>query len=148
MVIACADALHDAGRNYQQTMHATCIDIDPRCVHMAYVQLSLLNIPAIVVHGNALSVESWANWFTPAHILGGWGAKLLLKRFREAMETLVDMPAAENDTECAEALPDVDGDGEAADLLSILHVSADPEQPAVTRPAMRVFVPDDQLALF
>lgn len=30
MAIACADALHDAGHNYQQTMHATCIDIDPR----------------------------------------------------------------------------------------------------------------------
>lgn len=76
MVIACADALHSAGHNYQQTMHATCIDIDPRCVHMTYLQLSLLHIPAIVVHGNALTLEEWAHWFTPAHVLGGWSAKL------------------------------------------------------------------------
>jgi type I restriction-modification system DNA methylase subunit len=29
MVIAMAEAFHDAGLNYQQAMHATCIDIDP-----------------------------------------------------------------------------------------------------------------------
>lgn len=144
MVIACADALHDAGRNYQQTMHATCIDIDPRCVHMAYVQLSLLNIPAIVVHGNALSVEAWATWFTPAHIVGGWGAKLRLKRFREAIESLT---AEGVDTE-EPAVPPLQTDATDAEVESVLHVSADPEQPRVSIPAMRVFVPDDQLALF
>lgn len=31
---------------------------------------------------------------------------------------------------------------------SDLHVSADPKQPPVPMPVMRVFVPDDQLALF
>lgn len=144
MVIACADALYDAGRNYQQTMHATCIDIDPRCVHMAYVQLSLLNIPAIVVHGNALSVEAWAAWFTPAHILGGWGAKLRVKRFREAMESLTTEPV---DTE-EFAIPSLPTGSTDLEADSILHVSADPEQPRVTTPAVRVFVPDDQLALF
>jgi type I restriction-modification system DNA methylase subunit len=39
MVIAVAESLHDAGLNFQQAIHATCIDIDPCCVHMAYVQL-------------------------------------------------------------------------------------------------------------
>lgn len=144
MVIACADALHDAGRNYQQSMHATCIDIDQRCVHMTYVQLSLLNIPAIVVHGNALSVEAWGTWFTPAHILGGWGARLRLKRFREAMESLTQEGV---DTEDAVA-PPWQIDSIDLEVESVLHVSADPEQPRIASPAMRVFVPDDQLALF
>lgn len=76
MVIAAADSILAAGQNYQQTMHATCIDIDPCCVHMTYVQLSLLHIPATVVHGNALSMEVWGTWYTPAHILGGWTFKL------------------------------------------------------------------------
>ncbi|MWL91402.1 N-6 DNA methylase [Cupriavidus sp. SW-Y-13] len=144
MVIACADALNDAGRDYQQTMHATCIDIDPRCVHMAYVQLSLLHIPAIVVHGNALSVEAWGTWFTPAHVLGGWGAKLRLKRFREAMESLGE--AAPAPADCTEPNPSplLDEDNVAVTV----HVSADPKQPSVPAAAMRVFVPDDQLALF
>jgi len=76
MVIAAADSLLSAGANYQQTMHATCIDIDACCVHMTYVQLSLLHVPATVVHGNALSMEVWGTWYTPAHILGGWTFKL------------------------------------------------------------------------
>jgi hypothetical protein len=76
MVIAAADSILSAGHNYQQAMHATCIDIDPCCVHMTYVQLSLLHIPATVVHGNALSMQVWGTWNTPAHILGGWTFKL------------------------------------------------------------------------
>jgi hypothetical protein len=72
MVIAEAEALRQAGMNYQQVMHATCIDIDVRCVHMTYVQLSLLHIPAIVLHGNSLSNEVWSRWVTPAHVMGRW----------------------------------------------------------------------------
>lgn len=74
MVIATAEALRDEGINYQQAMHATCIDVDATAVHMAYVQLSLLHIPAIVMHGNALSLEQWGYWLTPAHVLGFWDA--------------------------------------------------------------------------
>lgn len=80
MVIAIAEAMHEKGVNYQQALHATCTDIDPVCVHMAYVQLSLLHIPAIIIHGNSLSMESWAHWYTPAHILGGWTWRLKLRQ--------------------------------------------------------------------
>lgn len=76
MIIATAHALHEAGFNYQRTMHATAIDIDARCVHMCFVQLSMLHIPAMVIHGNALSGETWGQWVTPAHILGGWQRRL------------------------------------------------------------------------
>jgi len=76
MVIATAQAFADEGINYQQAMHATCIDVDAAAVHMAYVQLSLLHIPAIIIHGNALSLEQWGVWYTPAHVLGFWDAKL------------------------------------------------------------------------
>ncbi len=76
MVIATADALRQAGLNHQQAMHATCIDIDARCVHMCYLQLSLLHIPAVVIHGNALSLEVWSRWYTPAHVLGGWRRRI------------------------------------------------------------------------
>jgi len=144
MVIACAEALHDAGRNYQQTMHATCIDIDARCVHMAYLQLSLLHIPAIVIHGNALSVETWATWFTPAHILGGWGAKLRRKRQAEALKAVSAIREIGIEERCeatAEAQPQ---EVEAV----CLETNAVPTQRPVARPIQRIFVPDDQLALF
>lgn len=76
MVIAGARTLLDDGHNYQKTMHVTATDIDSRCVHMTYVQMALLHIPGIVIHGNALAVEQWQCWYTPAHIMGGWGRKL------------------------------------------------------------------------
>jgi hypothetical protein len=76
MVIAFADAIAAQGVNYQRVMHATAIDVDATAAHMAYVQLALLHIPAIVVHGNSLTLEERSHWVTPAHVLGGWDARL------------------------------------------------------------------------
>lgn len=83
MVIASVDYLNDTWLNYQQEIHVTAVDVDPMCVHMAYVQFSLLNIPAVVVHGNTLTLEEHAHWYTPAHILGGWDWKLRSRRRAE-----------------------------------------------------------------
>ena len=72
MVIAMAEALSEAGISYQHHMHVTAVDVDPRAVHMAYVQFSLLHIPAVVVVGNSITLEQRERWYTPAHVLGGW----------------------------------------------------------------------------
>lgn len=92
MVIAFAEALQHAGLNYQSAMHATCIDIDARCAHMTYLQLSLLHIPAIVLHGNSLTDEVWSRWYTPAHVLGGWRRRSAKHRAREPIPLRVDEP--------------------------------------------------------
>ncbi len=84
MVIALAEAMRAEGINYQRQLHVTAIDIDPRAVHMAYIQFSLLHVPAEVVVGDSLALEVRDRWFTPAHILGGWGARTLLARSRHA----------------------------------------------------------------
>lgn len=76
MVIALAEAMRAAGINYQRHFHVTAVDIDSRAVHMAYIQFALLHIPAHVIVGNSLSLETREHWFTPAHILGGWTARL------------------------------------------------------------------------
>lgn len=76
MVIAMAEAMSKAGINYQQHMHVVAQDVDSRAVHMCFLQLSLLHIPAIVVLGNTLALEVREQWFTPAHIMGLWGVKL------------------------------------------------------------------------
>lgn len=86
MVIALADAMRTSGVNYQQHLHVTAIDIDPRAVHMAYIQFSLLHIPAVISLGNALAFETREQWFTPAHILGGWGLKLTERAERMAAQ--------------------------------------------------------------
>lgn len=76
MVIALAQEMREMGVNYQQHLHVTAVDVDLKCVHMAYLQFSLLHIPAVVVHGNSLSLEEFGRWYTPAHIMGGWDWKL------------------------------------------------------------------------
>lgn len=88
MVIAAAQELHTQGVNYQQNLHVTAVDLDSTCVHAAFVQFSLLHIPATVIHGNTLSLDEYSHWFTPAHILGGWGRKLAQK---DQIQKLKDM---------------------------------------------------------
>jgi N-6 DNA Methylase len=76
MIVAFAHELHEAGINYQQHLHVTAVDIDPKCVHMAYLQFSLLHIPAVIIHGDTLAMKEYSHWFTPAHILDGWQWRL------------------------------------------------------------------------
>lgn len=76
LLIAVAEALHNADIDYQKHMHATAVDVDIRCVHMTYVQLTLLHVPAVVVHGNSLSGETYSVWRTPAHIIDLWHYRL------------------------------------------------------------------------
>ena len=61
------------------------------CWKLTYIQLSLLHIPAIVVHGNALSMKQWEVWLTPAHVLGFWNVNLKRDaRGKEAQEADTD----------------------------------------------------------
>lgn len=76
MVIAAAEAVTAGGHNHQRHMHVTAVDVDPTAAHMAYIQFSLLHIPAIVVHGNSLTLEQWGYWVTPAHVMGFWDQRL------------------------------------------------------------------------
>lgn len=79
LLIAAAETLKDAGHNHQRHMHATAIDIDPTAVHMAYVQLTLLGVPAVVLHGDTLRGVMWDTWYTPAHMIDGWSWRLCNK---------------------------------------------------------------------
>lgn len=76
MIIAMAEEMRRLGMNPQQQLHVTAVDLDIKAVHMAYIQLVLLHIPAVIVYGNALTLEERDHWYTPAHILGGWSWRL------------------------------------------------------------------------
>lgn len=76
MPIAFAEALTNKGVNFQHCLHIIAQDLDSRAVHMAYLQLSILHVPAILILGNTLTMEEREVWYTPAHILGGWDYKL------------------------------------------------------------------------
>lgn len=76
MVIALAQALREEGINYQQCLHVTAIDLDIVAVQMAYVQCTLLHIPAVILHGDTLRDETYSVWRTLAHVMGFWDVKL------------------------------------------------------------------------
>ncbi|WP_161631068.1 N-6 DNA methylase [Leisingera caerulea] len=66
MVLAVADAILRRGYNPAKVMSAHAIDVDRTAALMTYIQLSLWNIPATVVVGNALTLEEREIWKTPA----------------------------------------------------------------------------------
>jgi hypothetical protein len=99
-IIGLMQAVQDAGLNYQQCLHVVAIDLDIRAVHMAYVQLTLLYLPAVVVHGNSLTMKMQSYWPTAAHVLGGWDERIrdqektakLLAAFRAIDEVMSVKP--------------------------------------------------------
>ena len=72
MILGFAQALTDSGYNHSQQLYVSAVDIDLKCVYMCFIQLSLYGIPAVVTHGNSLTLEKWSNWYTPAYVFGGW----------------------------------------------------------------------------
>ncbi len=69
LLIAALDVLkNDYGVNYAHNCFINAGDIDIRCVHMTYLQLSLAGVPAIIKHQDALTQELWSVWKTPAFI--------------------------------------------------------------------------------
>lgn len=80
MILAAADMLYNKYHfNISRNLFVVCGDIDERCVHMTYLQLSLTGIPAVIYHQNALTLETWGVWETPAYLMQ-WG------RFKHLLE--------------------------------------------------------------
>ncbi|MBM7045467.1 hypothetical protein [Rhizobium lusitanum] len=77
MPVAPAGTVTERAPPFGQTSQpAIAVDIDRRAVHMAYIQFSLLHIPATVLVGDSLAMRFHEEWHTPAHVMGGWNAKL------------------------------------------------------------------------
>ena len=51
--------------DYRHNTFFVAQDIDIRCVWMTYIQLSLYGVPAMVIHGNTLTMKEWDRWYTP-----------------------------------------------------------------------------------
>lgn len=72
MVIAAANSLYKNHYNPSQNMCVLACDNDIRCAKMAYIQLSYLGIPAVVVHGDSLAMQEYTRFYTPVYMIGGW----------------------------------------------------------------------------
>ena len=55
---------------------------------MAYIQLTLLAIPAAVIWGNTLMVECREQWLTAGYYLGGWDERFRWERAFGAVSKL------------------------------------------------------------
>lgn len=92
MIIAFAEAMKEKGYNPQKQLKVICQDLDFKAVHMSYIQLSLLAIPAVVYHGNTLSMEMYSEWKTPLWVLGFWD----YKKLRPNTKPKIEFKAEEN----------------------------------------------------
>ncbi|RLM18823.1 hypothetical protein BIY29_17705 [Brenneria alni] len=88
LVVAMAQAMLEAGFNPQKQMMAVCVDIDPVAAMMAYVQLALYGIPAMVIVGNSLSMEYRQTWRTPFWFMFGWERKWALEQERQMRQNV------------------------------------------------------------
>jgi hypothetical protein len=68
MILAAAEALQEQGID-PQCMQGCLIDINGDAAKMAYIHTSLSGIPAVVHHGNGLTMESFESWMTPTAML-------------------------------------------------------------------------------
>lgn len=72
MLAATVEEFQEQGLNSSTQMCVYGEDIDLTCVHMAYIQLSLLGVPALISHRNSLSMETWSEWRSPVWWLHGF----------------------------------------------------------------------------
>jgi hypothetical protein len=73
LLIAAAEVIEELGFDPRKHMYFEGVDIDPICCDMAYIQMSVMGIPGVIIHGNSLSQEVWEVRRTP-------GLQLIQKR--------------------------------------------------------------------
>jgi len=96
MVLGFAKAVKASGYDFHRQMVVTAMDVDLKCVHMCYLQLSLYGIPAVVIHGNSLAMQEYSRWYTPVYMLDGWvwrqacgkAEELVTPSYTEAIDTV------------------------------------------------------------
>lgn len=94
LLLGAANGMRAAGYNPNTQMLIVAGDIDERCVHMCYVQLSLYGLPAIVQRKNALTQETFGEpWYTPVFLIDGW-----IWKMRHLVVEKIPLPEETNST--------------------------------------------------
>ena len=105
MVLAIAQTLIESGKNTARAMWAQCQDIDRTAALMCFTQLSLWNIPAVVIVGDTLANEVRECFYTPAHHLGAWDCRLALAGRRDPQSAELQEAAVDQSGSVAPAEP-------------------------------------------
>jgi type I restriction-modification system DNA methylase subunit len=88
MLIAGAMVMKRLGFNYQQNALFIGEDIDARCARMAFIQLSLLAMPAIIVCGNTITMETYWQRETLGYHLSGMDFRLRSEKILDYMRSM------------------------------------------------------------
>ena len=64
IVIAVAKLLSEWGYNPKENLFVVCNDLDKKAIYMSYIQLTLLDIPAIILEMDTLTQEIKDSWET------------------------------------------------------------------------------------
>lgn len=72
ILLAGVERIAELGFNPSAQLVVLASDYDPRCAQMAYLNLSLYGIPAVVVCGNTITLKESDRWYTPVYLLGKW----------------------------------------------------------------------------
>ena len=67
-----AERLCQKGFNPSKDLVVQAVDVDLTCVQMTYIHLSLYGIPAVIIHGDCLTLKEYDRWYTPVYIWGQW----------------------------------------------------------------------------
>lgn len=65
MIIALAEAFYKKDINFQQNLYVEMTDLSWNAVCMSMIHMSLLGIPATIIHGNSISLEVFDVFETP-----------------------------------------------------------------------------------
>lgn len=105
MVLAIAQVLIENGKNPARAMWAQCQDIDRTAALICFTQLSLWNIPAVVIVGDTLANEVRECFYTPAHYMGAWDYRLACADRRARQSAEPEEATADQSEESASAEP-------------------------------------------
>lgn len=98
MVLAFVKVMLSHGHDPAKRLWVQCQDVDRTAALMCYLQMSLWNIPGVVVVGNTLAMEVREVFYTPAHYLGCWKYRLQRRDAEEAAMALLVSEVQDVDT--------------------------------------------------
>lgn len=64
-LLAIANVLRRRGFDPAERLRVTAVDVDPLCVAMTHITMTLAAVPAAIIHGNSLTLEQWGSVTTP-----------------------------------------------------------------------------------
>lgn len=126
MIFAAVEVLKEKHVNYQQCLWVQAIDLDITCVHMCYLQMALLHIPGEVIHGNALTLQVFSRWRTPAHFMGNWPAKFRAQEQAGALRQILELCSKDSGAVCGNTAVEVElNKSDQTDDANVFSLEAD-----------------------